>query len=107
MSDIDNYNFMIFPQLNYLTAHILLKYLLILDAEFATTDLLMVFYACGLLVSVPFLLMTIAAYAITPRLMDVHGRALCHYCGCLAIAFTALVLAQLAGDYTSERFVYL
>ncbi|XP_031787575.1 G-protein coupled receptor Mth2 isoform X2 [Nasonia vitripennis] len=67
------------------------------------SDSLITFYACGLLISVPFLLLTIAAYAITPRLMDVHGKALCHYCACLALAFTTLAVVQLASAYTSDE----
>lgn len=61
-------------------------------------------YACGLLISVPFLVLTIVAYSITPKLRDVHGKALCHYCGCLALAFTTLAFAQLASSYLSDQF---
>ncbi|EFN84056.1 G-protein coupled receptor Mth2 [Harpegnathos saltator] len=62
----------------------------------STTDTQIIIYACGLLISVPFLILTIVAYVITPRLRDVHGKALCHYCGCLALAFTTLAITQLA-----------
>ncbi|XP_058800389.1 G-protein coupled receptor Mth2-like [Phymastichus coffea] len=71
--------------------------------EAAGTDALLTFYACGLLISVPFLLLTIAAYALTPRLLDVHGKALCHYCACLALAFATLAIVQLASSYTSDE----
>lgn len=63
-------------------------------------DARVIIYACGLLISVPFFILTIAAYVITPRLRDVHGKALCHYCGCLAVAFSTLAITQLA----SARF---
>ncbi|XP_014487779.1 PREDICTED: G-protein coupled receptor Mth2-like isoform X2 [Dinoponera quadriceps] len=67
------------------------------EADVASTaDTRIIIYACGLLISVPFLILTIVAYAITPRLRDVHGKALCHYCGCLALAFTTLAITQLA-----------
>ncbi|KAJ8686435.1 hypothetical protein QAD02_022229, partial [Eretmocerus hayati] len=70
--------------------------------EVAGASVLITLYAGGLLVSVPFLLLTIVAYAITPRLMDVQGRALCRYCGCLALAFASLASVQLGSIYISE-----
>ncbi|KAL2720895.1 G-protein coupled receptor Mth2-like isoform X1 [Vespula squamosa] len=60
-------------------------------------DTRIIFYACGLLISVPFLILTIIAFSITPRLRDVYGKILCHYCGCLALAFTGLAITQLGG----------
>lgn len=66
-------------------------------------DARITFYACGLLISVPFLVLTIVAYCITPCLMDVHGKALCHYCGCLAVAFAVLSTAQLASGQLSDQ----
>lgn len=66
------------------------------DFTFTSTDARIAIYACGLLISVPFLILTITAYLITPRLRDVHGKALCHYCGCLALAFLTLAITQLA-----------
>ncbi|KAG7209000.1 hypothetical protein KM043_015167 [Ampulex compressa] len=68
-----------------------------------SADLRLAFYACGLLISVPFLILTIVAYSITPKLRDVHGKALCHYCGCLAVAFTTLAIAQLASAKLSDQ----
>ncbi|XP_012273103.1 G-protein coupled receptor Mth2-like [Orussus abietinus] len=67
-------------------------------------DSRIIFYACGLLISVPFLILTIVAYSITPRLRDVYGKALCHYCGCLAVAFTSLAIAQLGSGHISDSF---
>ena len=69
------------------------------DLGAETVDVRIIIYACGLIISVPFLLLTIAAYCITPRLKDAHGKALCHYCGCLAIAFTTLAIVQLASEH--------
>lgn len=66
-------------------------------------DVRVIIYACGLLISVPFFILTIAAYVITPRLRDVHGKALCHYCGCLAVAFSTLAIAQLASARLSPE----
>lgn len=61
-------------------------------------DARVIIYACGLLISVPFFILTIAAYVITPRLRDIYGKALCHYCGCLAVAFSALAITQLSSS---------
>ncbi|XP_011263040.1 G-protein coupled receptor Mth2 isoform X1 [Camponotus floridanus] len=62
-----------------------------------------IIYACGLLISVPFFILTIAAYVITPKLKDVYGKALCHYCGCLAVAFITLAITQLASARLSSE----
>lgn len=62
-----------------------------------------ILYACGLLISVPFFILTIAAYIITPKLKDVYGKALCHYCGCLAVAFITLAITQLASARLSSE----
>lgn len=69
-----------------------------------TADFRLTFYACGLLISVPFLILTIIAYCITPRLIDVHGKSVCHYCGCLTIAFLSLAIVQLTSNYLSDDF---
>ena len=90
----------------FLTIHSLFFYFIFYffaEARVSTADARITFYACGLLVSVPFLVMTIVAYSITPCLMDVHGKALCHYCGCLAVAFATLAIAQLASDVLSQQ----
>ena len=68
-----------------------------------TADARVTLYACGLLISVPFLILTIVAYSITPKLRDVHGRALCRYCGCLALAFTTLAIVQVANAHLSDQ----
>ncbi|CAK9796391.1 G-protein coupled receptor Mth2 [Anthophora plagiata] len=60
-------------------------------------------YACGLLISVPFFILTIVTYSITPELEDVFGKALCRYCGCLALAFTMLAIVQLWSMHLSEQ----
>lgn len=68
-----------------------------------TPDYRLIIYACGLLISVPFLLLTIVAYCIAPILRDAHGKALCNYCGCLIVAFSTLALAQLASEHISNE----
>ncbi|KAK0098992.1 hypothetical protein PV326_010968 [Microctonus aethiopoides] len=73
------------------------------EEQILSADFRLTFYACGLLISVPFLILTIMAYFITPKLMDVHGKALCYYCGCLTIAFTTLSIAQLASSHLSHQ----
>ncbi|CAL7947043.1 unnamed protein product [Xylocopa violacea] len=60
-------------------------------------------YACGLLISVPFLILTIVAYSITPKLRDVFGKTLCHYCGCLSLAFTTMAITQLTSIHFSDQ----
>lgn len=81
------------------------KITMISDAPIGT-DTKIIIYACGLLISVPFLILTIAAYVITPKLRDVHGKALCHYCGCLALAFTTLAITQLASTQMSPEVCF-
>ena len=65
------------------------------DRVIITADSRITIYACGLLISVPFLILTIVAYSITPKLRDILGKALCRYCGCLGVAFTLLAVTQL------------
>lgn len=68
-----------------------------------TADSRITIYACGLLISVPFLILTIVAYSITPKLRDVYGKALCRYCGCLAVAFITLAITQLwSEDFSGQ-----
>lgn len=73
------------------------------DDEILAADSRVIFYACGLLISVPFLILTIVAYSITPKLRDLLGKALCHYCGCLALAFTILAITQLGSGYLTDQ----
>ncbi|XP_072765955.1 G-protein coupled receptor Mth2 isoform X2 [Anoplolepis gracilipes] len=73
-----------------------IRVLVCFPEDIQIADPRVIIYACGLLISVPFFILTIAAYVITPRLKDVHGKALCHYCGCLAVAFLTLAITQLA-----------
>ncbi|KAK2586243.1 hypothetical protein KPH14_001500 [Odynerus spinipes] len=73
------------------------------DEEILLADSRVIFYACGLLISVPFLILTIVAYSITPKLRDVYGKALCNYCGCLVLAFTILAITQLGSGYFSDQ----
>ncbi|XP_031850366.2 G-protein coupled receptor Mth2 [Nomia melanderi] len=68
-----------------------------------TADSRFTIYACGLLISVPFLILTIVAYSITPKLKDIYGKALCRYCGCLALAFFTLAITQLGSRHLSDQ----
>lgn len=73
------------------------------DRTIITADSRITIYACGLLISVPFLILTIVAYYITPELKDVYGKAVCCYCGCLALTFVMLVIIQLRNIELSNQ----
>ncbi|XP_034182558.2 G-protein coupled receptor Mth2 [Osmia lignaria lignaria] len=73
------------------------------DRVIVAADSRFTIYACGLLISVPFLILTILAYSITPKLRDVFGKALCRYCGCLALAFITLAITQLGSLHLSSE----
>ncbi|OAD62804.1 G-protein coupled receptor Mth2 [Eufriesea mexicana] len=88
----------VIPELGLQTFVCMAEDLIIVAAESRIT-----MYACGLLLSVPFLILTIAAYSITPKLRDVYGRTLCRYCGCLALAFTMLAITQLWSVHLSRQ----
>ncbi|KAL6435213.1 hypothetical protein ACFW04_005352 [Cataglyphis niger] len=81
----------------------LMVFVCFLEDTVPIADARVIIYACGLLISVPFFILTIAAYVITPKLRDVHGKALCHYCGCLAVAFSALAITQLSSSRFSSE----
>ncbi|XP_050447943.1 G-protein coupled receptor Mth2-like isoform X3 [Cataglyphis hispanica] len=49
----------------------------------------------GLIISLPFLLVTFVVYSILPELMNMHGYTLRGYVGSLFIAYTVLVVLQL------------
>ncbi|KAI4495107.1 hypothetical protein M0804_001308 [Polistes exclamans] len=55
------------------------------------------FSIIGLLTSIILLILTILIYLIIPKLRDIYGRVICHYCGCLAMAFIILTILQLDG----------
>ncbi|XP_015180854.1 PREDICTED: probable G-protein coupled receptor Mth-like 10 isoform X2 [Polistes dominula] len=57
------------------------------------------FSILGLLTSTILLIFTIIIYLIIPKLRNIYGRVICHYCGCLAIAFIILTILQLDGVY--------
>ncbi|XP_076303536.1 G-protein coupled receptor Mth2-like [Lasioglossum baleicum] len=73
------------------------------DPSVVAADSRYTVYACGFLISVPFLILTIAAYCITPQLRDSYGKALCCYCACLALAFSMLAIMQLGSSHLSEQ----
>ncbi|KAG6440646.1 hypothetical protein O3G_MSEX001410 [Manduca sexta] len=65
--------------------------------EEAKTSASLIVYATGLLISVPFLLITACVYLLITELRDTHGKALACHTICLALAFTCLAATQLAG----------
>ncbi|XP_017891820.1 G-protein coupled receptor Mth2-like [Ceratina calcarata] len=68
-----------------------------------TADSRITIYACSLLISVPFLILTIVAYSITPKLRNVYGKTLCCYCGCLTVGCTILAIAHLGNRHLSDQ----
>nr|KAF7430031.1 hypothetical protein H0235_006429 [Vespula pensylvanica] len=74
-----------------------------IDDKILITGTWIIYYACGLIISVSFLILTIIAYSITPKLRNVYGKILHRYCGCLALAFLILAITQLGGvHWTSD-----
>ncbi|XP_015597317.1 G-protein coupled receptor Mth2 isoform X2 [Cephus cinctus] len=73
------------------------------EPEVVRADVKIVFYAFGLLISAVFLVTTIVLYCITSKLMDIYGKALCHYCACLALALTTFAITQLASSHLSDQ----
>ncbi|XP_003701680.3 putative G-protein coupled receptor Mth-like 10 [Megachile rotundata] len=88
----------VIPELGLRTVVCFSEYRIIVTADSRIT-----IYACGLLLSVPFLILTILAYSITPKLKDVFGKALSRYCGCLALAFIILAVTQLGNLHLSSE----
>ncbi|XP_022197924.2 G-protein coupled receptor Mth2 [Nilaparvata lugens] len=60
-------------------------------------------YPMGLLLSVPFLLVTLLIYALIPELRDTRGKSLCCHISCLILAYIALATVQLGGPSLSEN----
>ncbi|XP_026492342.2 G-protein coupled receptor Mth2-like [Vanessa tameamea] len=65
--------------------------------EEAHTSATLIAYAVGLIISVPFLIVTACVYIFITELRDTHGKALACHSICLAIAFSCLAATQLAG----------
>ncbi|XP_067010451.2 G-protein coupled receptor Mth2 [Anabrus simplex] len=61
-----------------------------------------IIYPIGLLISVPFLIATVVIYLVIPGLGDLHGKALCCYCSCLAVAYFFLAVVQFGGSSFSD-----
>ncbi|KAJ0176751.1 hypothetical protein K1T71_007930 [Dendrolimus kikuchii] len=66
-------------------------------SEETKTSATLIVYATGLLISVPFLLVTACVYLFITELRDTHGKALACHTVCLALAFSCLAATQLAG----------
>ncbi|XP_068633297.1 G-protein coupled receptor Mth2-like [Battus philenor] len=64
----------------------------------AKTSAILIIYAAGLIISVPFLLATACIYTFIKELRDTHGKALACHSVCLAIAFSCLAATQLTGQ---------
>ncbi|XP_063708182.1 G-protein coupled receptor Mth2-like isoform X2 [Culicoides brevitarsis] len=64
----------------------------------------------GMLLSVPFLIVTFIVYAVIPELRNVHGMSLMSYVGSLTVGYTVLGTVQILGsrkechDGTSQCF---
>uniref|UniRef100_A0A336MK75 CSON002753 protein n=1 Tax=Culicoides sonorensis TaxID=179676 RepID=A0A336MK75_CULSO len=64
----------------------------------------------GMLLSVPFLLVTFIVYAVIPELRNVHGMSLMSYVGGLTVGYTFLATIQIIGSreacHTGEERCY-
>ncbi|XP_054280563.1 G-protein coupled receptor Mth2-like isoform X1 [Macrosteles quadrilineatus] len=63
----------------------------------------MAVYPVGLLISVPFLILTTVIFAGLPELRDTQGKSLACHCGSLTVAFLALAIVKLAGDCLPQK----
>ncbi|XP_076245702.1 G-protein coupled receptor Mth2 isoform X1 [Calliopsis andreniformis] len=52
-------------------------------------------YKIGIIISIPFFLVTFLVYAIIPELRNLYGKTLMCYVACLILAYTFLILAKL------------
>ncbi|KAG8296803.1 hypothetical protein J6590_048878 [Homalodisca vitripennis] len=59
-------------------------------------------YPVGLLISVPFLILTIMVYGGFPELRDTQGKSLCCHCVCLTVAYLTLAIVMLMGNSLSQ-----
>ncbi|XP_063222231.1 G-protein coupled receptor Mth2-like isoform X3 [Bacillus rossius redtenbacheri] len=63
---------------------------------------LYVVYPVGMLISLPFLAVTLVVYAAVPQLRNLHGRALMSYVVSLIVAYTCLVGVQLLSSSLAQ-----
>ena len=59
-------------------------------------------FACCMLISVPFLIITAVLYLLIPELNDLHGKSLAAHSICLASGFFLLAFTQFRDMYSIE-----
>jgi hypothetical protein len=59
-------------------------------------------YPIGMLVSIPFLIVTFVVYAAIPELRNLHGKSLMCHVSSLLTAYTFLAVVQLGGSSLSD-----
>ncbi|XP_057321002.1 G-protein coupled receptor Mth2-like isoform X6 [Microplitis mediator] len=57
----------------------------------------------GMMISLPFLLITLVVYIIISELKNLHGCVLINYITCLFIAYLILSIAQLSNNYINDQ----
>ncbi|KDR07201.1 probable G-protein coupled receptor Mth-like 1 isoform X2 [Zootermopsis nevadensis] len=62
-----------------------------------------ILYPLGLLISVPFLIVTMLVYCRIPELRDLHGKSLTCHVMCLTIAYIFLAAVQLGGETFHQK----
>ncbi|PSN56483.1 hypothetical protein C0J52_08438, partial [Blattella germanica] len=67
------------------------------------TPLQYILYPIGLLISVPFLIVTMLVYCLIPELRDLHGKSLSCHVMCLAVGYIFLAAVQLVGDTMNKN----
>ncbi|XP_026470469.1 G-protein coupled receptor Mth2-like [Ctenocephalides felis] len=60
------------------------------------TDVIFQIFPVGLIISIIFLILTFLVYLILPELHTIHGKALMHYVGALATAYSFLAVIQIS-----------
>ncbi|KAG8237624.1 hypothetical protein J437_LFUL017874 [Ladona fulva] len=67
-----------------------------------TNQLIYTMYPVGMLVSIPFLLVTFLVYALIPELRNLHGKSLMCHVSSLLMAYTFLAVVQLGGTSLND-----
>uniref|UniRef100_A0A1B6CNV6 G-protein coupled receptors family 2 profile 2 domain-containing protein n=1 Tax=Clastoptera arizonana TaxID=38151 RepID=A0A1B6CNV6_9HEMI len=60
-------------------------------------SVVLIVYPIGLIISIPFLVMTFVVFAFIPELRDAHGKSLSCHVFCLIIAYLSLAFVQIEG----------
>jgi hypothetical protein len=60
-------------------------------------------FVSGLLISVPFLIVTMLVYLLVPELRDLHGKSLACHVLCLSVAYIFLAAVQLGGETFDQK----